>query len=80
MSSTSAPSSGSSYIPLTYFSQKRSEIVPYLKSIFSVLTMALITLIFARSVDRVLYTRLSIEYLPYNWLLSNLILPIAFLM
>lgn len=45
----------------------------------SKLAVALVLLIGARCIDRVLYTRLTFDYNEYLWYLSNIILPVAFL-
>lgn len=45
----------------------------------SKVAVALVLLIAARCVDRVLYTRLTYEYAQFIWYLSNVILPMAFL-
>ncbi|GLD99355.1 hypothetical protein PINS_up023269 [Pythium insidiosum] len=45
----------------------------------SKLAVALILLIAARCVDRVLYTRITYEYTTFLWYFSNVILPVAFI-
>lgn len=45
----------------------------------SKLVIALTMLIIVRCVDRVLYTRLTYDYGQFLWYLSNIILPLAFL-
>lgn len=42
------------------------------------LTVALVTLIFARSVDQTLFYRLNFAYEAYVWYLATVILPVAF--
>ncbi|CCI50230.1 unnamed protein product [Albugo candida] len=45
----------------------------------SKLAIGLISLIIARCVDRVLYTRVTYEYTAFLWYFTNVILPVAFL-
>ncbi|TYZ52270.1 hypothetical protein PybrP1_011248, partial [[Pythium] brassicae (nom. inval.)] len=45
----------------------------------SKLALALVLLIAARCVDRVLYTRITYDYTVFLWYFSNVVLPIAFL-
>ncbi|TYZ63871.1 hypothetical protein PybrP1_006233 [[Pythium] brassicae (nom. inval.)] len=45
----------------------------------SKLAVALVLLIAARCVDRVLYTRITYDYTTFLWYFSNIILPLAFL-
>jgi hypothetical protein len=51
-----------------------SQFSPHLK-----LSIAVVALIFTRSVDQTLYYRLAKEYDNYVWFLATVILPIAFL-
>lgn len=44
----------------------------------SKLAVALVLLILARCVDRVLYTRITYDYVAFLWYFSNVITPIAF--
>ncbi|OQR98790.1 Drug/Metabolite Transporter (DMT) Superfamily [Achlya hypogyna] len=44
----------------------------------SKLAAALVVLIFARCVDRVVYTRITYDFAPFLWYFSNIICPLAF--
>ncbi|EQC39246.1 hypothetical protein SDRG_03451 [Saprolegnia diclina VS20] len=44
----------------------------------SKLALALVVLIVARCVDRVVYTRITFEFGPFLWYFSNIICPLAF--
>ena len=71
------------YTPLMTGGNKNSAssyflaIKNYLKSALSPLTVALIVLIFSRSIDRVLFTRLTIDYIHFIWFLANVLASIG---